>query len=193
MTNTNFDKEGNVIESTSGDASTMGTMPSSDFELTVFAQRINEKTGSNFKFTANGRWNIQPLYSMVDLAALAWSDSFTLYEDSCTYRFYNGSQWNYINCPKKNVNPEAGVSHEVDLDGHSYWNGGSYTQVAKVNLYPASVGSANVVAGYAHKWIGIGNIGAEFSPGESAGISFSSSLPTVFFDEAIPAYTYFEY
>lgn len=35
---------------------TRAVMPKSDFEMTVVATRINEKSGDNFKFVACGKW-----------------------------------------------------------------------------------------------------------------------------------------
>jgi len=162
---------------------------STEFGQIITVQRISEKTGDNFKFINHGIWNILPICTMVDVAALAWSDNFTLYSDSCTYSNYNQGIWSTINCPRNNVNVEAGVSHNVDITSGN-WTAGEYTEVAKVNLYPGSTGSANVVAEYCHKEIGVGGITAGFSSAPE--ITFSADIST-FYENSVPTYQYFEY
>jgi hypothetical protein len=124
---------------------------------------------------------------------LAWSDNFTLYSDYCSYSNYVNGGWVTTSCPRNNVDAEAGVSHDIDLPAASNFTGGEYTQVAKVNLYPATVGSANVVAQYAHQTVGIGGITAGFSGGEGLpAIGFEANFNTTY-EKSVPTYKYFEY
>ncbi|WP_024833551.1 hypothetical protein [Ruminiclostridium josui] len=174
-----------------GDTVTVSTLdPSSEFGQICTAQRIYEKTGDNFKFTNHGVWNEIPYWKFVDVAALAWSDNFTLYYDSCTYNNYVNGSWVSINCPRNNVNVEAGVSHDVDIPAGCDFTGGDYIEVAKVNLYPGSTGSANVVAQYCHTGVGIGGVTAGFSSAPE--ISFTCDVQTVY-EKSVPTYQYFEY
>ena len=176
----------------SGDeVSIQSVMPTNDFQVTTYVERIHEKSGDNFKFTAYGNWNTPPYWCFTDLAALAWSDNFTLYYDSCTSYGITGlwEDWSPV-CPRCNVSVEAGVSHEIPLAKAMI--GQSYTQVAKVYKKDGT-GTANVVADYAHKMVGFGGISAGFTVGGSGiEIGFSADI-TVTYDKAMPYYSSFSY
>lgn len=90
-------------------------MPTSDFKMNVVAQRINEKSGDNFKFTATGNWKINPTWELVDNIALAWNGGFSVYSDYSYLQGFHGSSQYLLPGVRKSVNPTKGVSHNLDL------------------------------------------------------------------------------
>ncbi|MFP3786260.1 hypothetical protein, partial [Burkholderia sp. SIMBA_024] len=122
-------------------------MPTSDFKMTVVAQRITEKGSGydNFRFVAEGDWIETPFYEFTDKIALSWSDDFTLYSDS-SY-IHNGVVSDYTNTIRSTVDPEKGVSYDVNLRLGN--NDDSVFLIAKV-YKPNETGTANVVAEYGH-------------------------------------------
>lgn len=92
-----------------------------------------------------------------------------------------------------NVNAEAGVSHDIDLPAASNFIGGEYTQVAKVNLYPACYWQCKCCCTIAHQTVGIEGISAGFSGGEGLpAISFTADVQSTY-EKSVPTYKYFEY
>lgn len=172
--------------------STKSTIPASKLEIFVCVYQISEKPGKdNFKFHAYAEWNSQPILHLTDKLAMAWSDDFTLYYDSC--KLYNdiwpSGAFGY--CTRSSVTPEAGVSYDCPM---RIGAGGytpafdSYAFLLSAKVYKDnSSGSANVVSQYAHKTFGLG-IGVSFSPAPS--ISFSGAA---IYDLSIPDYAAFSY
>ena len=168
------------------------SMPTSDFKLTVVAQRISEKSGKdNFKFTATGDWKTSPTWEFEDTIALSWSDNFTLYSDySYMYGIVGGKQTLKPGV-RNDAKPEAAVGHDVDLQPAI--TDDKAVLVAKVYKTNSS-GSANVMAKYGHVQLTASVVGLSFGAG-------GGSTPTIGFDvdwnstinQAVPAYTSFNY
>ena len=170
----------------------MATMPEDEIALYNVVQRIYEKTGyDNFKFTSYADWYILPTWTLVDAIATAWSDNFTLYYDSGTYTAidsnFNEKSWALS---RNDVQNEIGVARDVDLL-YGYTNH-SVIEVAKVYAINAT-GTANASTQYAHEEIGIGNITVGFSvSGDTPTVGFTAT-PGSFLEEAVPAYSAFNY
>jgi len=167
------------------------TMPTKDFKLTVVAQRIKEKSGDNFKFTATGDWKASPFWELEDTIALAWSDSFTMYNDYSYMYGYVGSKQTMKPGSRNKVKNEVGVAHDVDLQPAV--TDDKAVLVAKVYKKNSS-GSANVSAEYAHvtKVAKITGVTITGGGGAPPSISFDISGGAGL-EEASPAYTSFSY
>lgn len=166
------------------------TMPTSDFKMTVVAQRITEKGSAydNFKFVATGDWIESPFFEFTDTIALSWSDNFTLYSD---YAYINtGGIYDYTRTQRATVDAEKGIAYDVDLRVGK--NDGEVVLVAKV-YKNNSTGTANVVAEYGHVEIAARDITVGFSGSKdgaeiSMSIGFGANL-----EKASPAYKDFTY
>ncbi|MEH7454181.1 hypothetical protein, partial [Gottfriedia acidiceleris] len=180
------------VESTNSNELYPTLMPTSDFVMTVVAQRISERSGDNFKFTATGDWKASPTWEFTDSIALGWSDNFTLYSDySYMYGYdVNGAQTLYPGT-RNSVKAETGVGHNVSL--RPGITDDKAVLVAKV-YKNASSGTANVVAEYGHVQLTASVTGISFGAG-------GGSAPTIGFsvdwnskiEEAVPAYDDFSY
>ncbi len=169
---------------------TMAVMPKSDFELTVVATRINEKSGDNYKFVACGKWIVNPFYEFTDGIGISWSDEFTLYEDY-GYTYSKNSSgipfYNFDAVVRNEVVPEAGVAHDVDLNLGDRQD--EIYLIAKVYKDDSS-GSANVIATYGHVVIRPSSIDVSISSGKEIGMSVGLASDI---EMASPDYDYFNY
>lgn len=149
-----------------------------------------------FKLSAIGMWRnspTEPVFVLDDVMAMCWSGGFSLYNNSARtfYKNSDGVSYELTNqaiCCK--VTPSAGIAYEVPvrvLDNLAY----SYLWYIQVDAYirtPDTVGTANAVAQYAHKYIGGDVI-----------VKFLSDLPDLSFsgvaidDLSEPSYCELEY
>jgi hypothetical protein len=175
------------------------TISSSQLYVITAVERITEKgTGyDNFKFTALGNWKTQPMIHDTDKMAMAWSDNFTLYSSDCvSYRTTtdpNVLSTTRTGVTKSSVIPEAGVSYDLktytgpDMTRDKTGILVSFRMTAKV-YKNNSTGTANLVAQYAHKTIGLTGITVTLSASPS--ISFGGA---VMYDVSEPAYSDWSY
>lgn len=165
-------------------------MPTYNFQMTVVAKRIYEKSGKdNFKFIAKGHWIDNPFWELTDCIALAWSDNFTLYDDTC-YTLNDNNSPKLTWCTTRNsVTPEQGVAYDVDLlvgERQEY-------VVLEAKVYKDDdTGSANVVGTYGHVIVTAQDISVGYSGGKDPIISMSAAIG-VNLEMASPDYTSFDY
>lgn len=151
-------------------------MPTSDFSMTVVAQRISERTGDNFKFTATGNWKKDPIWQLVDNIALAWSGGFSVYEDYSYLQGFYGSNQYLLPGVRKTIEPTKGVSHNLNLKvGPKEEKAVLVAKVVKTN----SSGHATAVGRYGHVEVR-GNI-------KSVSISISKTSPSISFTGSVGA------
>jgi len=93
-------------------------------------------------------------------------------------------------CTRNKIEPEAGLSHNVDL--RSYHTDMEVQQTAYVRKLD-STGSLNVVTSYAHEKIGLSSITTLFGlSGKKPTIDFSAGLGSTL-DIAEPDFDYYDY
>lgn len=170
------------------------TMPTTDFELTVVAQRttLGNDNRDAFIFTAEGNWKETPFFEFTDVIALSWSDEFTLFSHSAY--IYEGCDpicYDYTRTTLNTIKPEEGVAYDVDLQtGH---NDEAVFLKATVYKLPNSTGSANVVAEYGHVELTARDITVNFAAGKGGAeigmsVGFGANL-----EKAVPAFDDFTY
>lgn len=157
-----------------------------NFNLTVVVQRINDRPDDdNFKFIAVGKWLTNPVWELKDAIGIAWSDSFTLYDDDCYVVDAGGSKLRgYVD--QIEMVPEVGLVYEIDLS--IVFEEKEIVLVAYVYKDDSS-GSANVAAKYGHETFGFSSISASVSPAPS--ISLSVGIGSGLYTES--TYTSFDY
>jgi len=164
------------------------TLDPDDFEMTVVAKRIYEKSGKdNFKFVATGEWLTNPVYEFTDAIALAWSDDFTLYDDDCYVMTSFGAKRDVVTL--NDVDPEGGIAYDIDLlVGRDE---DEIVLTAKV-YKDDDDGSANVVGEYGHVQIQASSINVGFSSGSRPSVEMSVSYAADI-EMASPDYDSFDY
>jgi hypothetical protein len=138
-------------------------------------------------------WLSSPLMMQDDTFGIAWSDAFTLLNEHCTLYAADNSEIN--SGTLATMDPEVGIGYTFSM--MVGYNGSgtsrSYNKKAKIE---ASVfcldasGTANVVARYAHKYLGVTAVNCSISSTPS--VSFGASIGTAW-DSTSPAYASFTY
>jgi hypothetical protein len=186
VTERNLDND--VSDSLSSGSFSIMTMPTSDFVMTTVVQRLSYWGPSydDFKFTTEGQWLTDPVYEFTDTIALAWSDSFTLYDDEA---YIVLADYPYIdtNTVRNDVVPEVGVGYDIDMQtGRTEESIILYAKVYKYN----STDTANVVGEYGHVEVRPSGVDIGFS--SSPDVSMSVGLGS-YVNMASPDYAYFSY
>lgn len=166
-------------------------MPTSDFTMTVVAQRINEKSGDNFKFTATGNWKINPVWQLVDTIALSWDGGFSVYNDYSYLQGFSGTNQYLHSGVRKSISSTKGVSHNLDLKAGAREE--KAVLVAKV-VKSNSSGYATAVGRYGHVELkgSISSVSFTASTSDKPSISFTGTVGARI-NPSSPGYTTFQY
>jgi hypothetical protein len=177
-----------------GNISPNSVISSTKMSVTMVVERLYVTTNyDDFRFTAIATWLSSPLMMQDDTFGIAWSDAFTLLNEHCTLYAADNSEIN--SGTLATMDPEVGIGYTFSM--MVGYNGSgtsrSYNKKAKIE---ASVfcldasGTANVVARYAHKYLGVTAVNCSISSTPS--VSFGASIGTAW-DSTSPAYASFTY
>lgn len=173
--------------------SQLRAMPKTDYSMTLVAQRISEKGSSydNFKFTAEGRWLVNPFWELTDSIAVGWSDNFVMYNDYATHYGLLGAQQYAWSCTRDTIKNQIGVGYDVDLkSGCDDWKTILVAKVYKNN----GTGVGSVKTEYMHTSMSPSNPTIGISLGSDSKPQFSFSVSGATRKEnASPAYADFTY
>ena len=151
------------------------------FWCTIVSTKLDMPGYDAFKLSAIGQWKnspTDPIFVFDDVMAMCWSGNLSLYNNSARtfYKTSDGVSHELTNqavCSK--VTPSAGIAYTVptrvlsNLTYYYLW----YIQIDAYIRTPDTVGTANAVAQYAHKYIGGDVI-----------VNFLSNLPDLSFSGA---------
>lgn len=170
------------------------TISTSILTITTIVERVYQKDRTlydNFKFTVIATWSSgNPIMNLTDKIAMAWSDNFTLYSDSCVNYTNLNPSGTYNGTIRSSVAAEAGISYDIQMK-YGVNVATEYSKGCKLTVYVYknnSSGTANVVGEYAHKTVGITAINASFS--STPNVSFSGGAV---WEEGSPSYSDFAY
>lgn len=178
----------------SGDISPNSVISSTKMLVTMVAERLYVTTNyDDYKFTAISTWLSAPLMIMDDTFGIAWSDDFTIGSEHCT--LYAADNGEVNSGTLATMDPEVGIGYTFSMMVGYHGDGTfrSYNKKAKIEAYVFCLdasGTANVVARYAHKYIGLTGINCSVS--SSPSVSFGASIGTAW-DSTSPKYTSFTY
>lgn len=170
MENTEFIPEGIVcgveqsygFENNTESESNSRTLSDDKFYIEIVSQKLSESGYDAFKLSAIALWinsPDEPIFVFDDVLAITWSGDFSLYADSARtfYKDKNGTSVELYNQAERiKVDASKGLAYSVPMrvtGSPTYYY--YYMQVDAYIHKKDSSGTANAVAQYAHKSLGL--------------------------------------
>ncbi len=169
----------------------MGLIPANKMSLYI---TVSKGQSNNYTVKATSTWKSSPVFKFKDTMAISWGNNHTLKSSSIRLNLRNGKT--STESQIGSVSPNVGVSRVFKTRhiDRFFGNQTVYTSPKSVTLTAVlntngKKGSTNIAAGYAHKILGVPDVGVSFS---ASGPSISFSAKGVTFDHMYN-YTYFNH
>lgn len=169
----------------------MGLIPTNKMSLYI---TVSKGQSNNYTVKATSTWKSKPIFKFKDTMAISWGNNHTLKSSSIRLNLHNGKT--STESQIGSVTPNVGISrvfktqHVDRFFGNQtiYTSPKTATLTAVINTN-GTKGSTNIAAGYAHKTLGLPDVGVSF---DGKGASFSFSGKGVKFDHMYN-YTHFNH